>query len=62
MTQSASATDPAQLGAELADIMSDLQALEILMFEYPDRMPDSEKQALRHELEAIKTRLKRFTQ
>jgi hypothetical protein len=57
-----SATDPAQLGAELAEIMSDLQALEILMFEAPERMPDSEKQALRHELDAIGARLKRFIQ
>jgi hypothetical protein len=57
-----SATDPAQLGAELAEIMSDLQALEILMFGDPERMPDSEKRALRHELEAIKARLKRFIQ
>jgi hypothetical protein len=56
------ATDPAQLGAELAEIMSDLQALEVLMFEAPERMPDSEKHALRQELEAIRTRLKRFIQ
>jgi hypothetical protein len=56
------ANDLAQLGVELAEIMSDLGALEILMFEAPERMSDSEKHALRQELEAIRTRLKRFIQ
>jgi hypothetical protein len=56
------ATDPAQLGAELAEIMSDLQALEILMFEDPERMPDNQKQELKRELDAIRARLERFIQ
>jgi hypothetical protein len=54
--------DPAELGAELAELVSQLAELEVLMFEEPGRLPDSEKRELRQELERIKSRLKRFIQ